>query len=89
MTTTGERPRPKPSADALVRILAPLFWDRKLNVSDLQEHPGWVLGRALMFGAAPQVSAARSFFGDEAIRDAVRKRGIDARTRNYWNLILG
>ncbi|MFQ5690362.1 MAG: helix-turn-helix domain-containing protein [Gemmatimonadota bacterium] len=75
-------------APELVRRIAPLFWDKPLAVSDLTDHARWVLGRVLMFGEPEQVRAARRFFGDEAIADAVRARAIDARTRNYWNLIL-
>ena len=78
----------RPAAVKLVRVLAPLFWDLKLDVSHVTGNPRWVLGRVLMFGTPTQVRAARSFYGDGAIRDAVRQRGIDARTRNYWNLML-
>ncbi len=78
----------RPTAEALVRLIEPLFWDAELQASDLTEHAAWLLGRVLSFGDAQQVAAVRAFFGDEAIRDAVRQRGIDVRTRNYWNLIL-
>jgi len=78
----------RPTAEALVRLIEPLFWDAELQASDLTKHAAWLLGRVLSFGDAQQVAAARAFFGDEAIRDAVRHRGVDARTRAYWNLIL-
>ncbi len=78
----------RPTAEALVRLIEPLFWDAELQASDLTKHAAWLLGRVLSFGDAQQVAAVRAFFGDEAIRDAVRQRGIDVRTRNYWNLIL-
>jgi hypothetical protein len=42
-----------------------------------------------MFGGREQVAAARSWYGDHALREAAGRRGIDARTRNYWNLVLG
>ncbi|MHC5007348.1 MAG: helix-turn-helix domain-containing protein [Planctomycetota bacterium] len=71
---------------SLAKLLSPLFWDQDL--SDKQEHRDWVLGRVLVFGNGQQVAAARSYFGDEAIRRAVERRGVDARTRNYWKLIL-
>ncbi len=71
---------------SLAKLLSPLFWDQDL--SDKEEHTDWVLGRVLVFGNREQVAAARSYFGDEAIRRAVERRGIDARTRNYWRLIL-
>ena len=77
---------PKMPWKSLAKLLSPLFWDHDL--SDRQEHPDWVLGRVLAFGNREQVAAARSYFGDEAIRRAVERRGIDARTRNYWRLIL-
>lgn len=71
---------------SLAKLLSPLFWDQDL--SDRPEHTDWVLGRVLAFGNREQVAAARSYFGDDAIRRAVERRGIDARTRNYWRLIL-
>jgi transcriptional regulator with XRE-family HTH domain len=78
-----------PSRKILMKILAPLFWERDLQESDLAEHPGWVLERVLTAGSLEQVRAARAFFGDEAVRCAAERRGVDPRTRNYWRLILG
>jgi hypothetical protein len=72
----------------LVRLISGLFWDRKLRVSDLDDHGSWVLARVLMFGSGEQVAGARAYFGDKAIRQAVRRREVDPRTRNYWSLIL-
>lgn len=82
------RPReePRPSWDALSKLLAPLFWDSDLG--DEPEHPEWLLGRVLSFGNREQVAAARRYFGDQAIRRAVERRGTDARTRGYWRVIL-
>src|SRR2546422_1906233 len=82
-------PARRVSSKALVRRLAPLFWDRDLRESDLSEHPGWVLERVLTAGNLEQVLAARAFFGDEAVGRAAERRGVDARTRRYWRLILG
>jgi transcriptional regulator with XRE-family HTH domain len=77
------------SRGRLRRILAPLFWDRDLRESDLARHADWVLERVLTSGDREQVRAARAYFGDEAVRRAVRRRGVDPRTRRYWRLILG
>ena len=79
----------RPSRKELVRKLAPLFWDRKLRESDLAEHAGWLLERVLTSGNQGQVLAARAYFGDEAVRRAAKRRGVDPRTRGYWRLILG
>lgn len=76
------------SATELLPVLAPLFWDHDLAASDFREHPSWVLERVLMFGNRPQMAAARTFFGDQAIRETVTRRGVDERTRNFWNVIL-
>ena len=76
------------SARALVRRLAPLFWDARLSVELFDAHPDWVVARVLTFGESAQVAAARQFFGDDAIRRAIRRRDVDARTRNYWNVLL-
>jgi hypothetical protein len=85
----GEPPLPaRPSAEETLSLLAPLFWDHELKASDLSEHGDWVLGRVLTFGSSTQVRAARGFYGDDAILAAVRRREIDPRTRNYWELIL-
>lgn len=80
---------PDRSPEALVRLLAPLFWDKPLTRADLDQHPQWVLRRVLMFGNREQVAAARRHFGDEAVRRAVGSRQVDAKTRNYWRLLLG
>jgi hypothetical protein len=73
----------------MVRLLRPLFWDKPLAACDLVDHRSWVLARVLLFGDRSQVRAARAFFGDDAIREALRRREIDARTRAYWAVILG
>ncbi len=84
----GYRAQP-PSRRGLVACLRPLFWDRPLSVRDLDEYPDWVLGRVLCYGSRRHVAQVRSFYGDDALRRAVTKRGIDPRTRNYWKIILG
>lgn len=79
----------RPDAQELLALIAPLFWDQELDESKLKDHGSWVLGRVLMFGNEAQVTAARSYFGEEAIRRAIKRRETDPRTRNYWELILG
>lgn len=78
----------RPSRKSLVQQLSSLFWDRELTEADLAEYPEWVLGRVLMFGNRSQAAAVRKHFGDEAVRRAVGRRGIEARTRAYWRLML-
>ena len=72
----------------LRNVIAPLFWDRKLRPADLGEYPDWVLERVLMFGNRHQVTTARQFYGDEAVARVAGRRGVDPKTRNYWNIIL-
>jgi transcriptional regulator with XRE-family HTH domain len=78
----------EPDTEEMVTLLAPLFWDHKLQDADLERHPDWVLGRVLMFGSQTQARAVRRYFGDRAILRAAGRREIDSRTRNYWELIL-
>jgi transcriptional regulator with XRE-family HTH domain len=78
----------RPSARALTRSIRPLFWDHDLGESDLVEHRDWVLARVLTEGSLEQVRAARAFFGDDAVLLAARRRGVDARTRTYWETVL-
>ena len=77
------------SAPADLReLLSPLFWDRKLRPTDFEKYPDWVLERVLMFGNRDQVIAARRFYGDEAVIRAAGRRGVDPKTRNFWNVVL-
>jgi transcriptional regulator with XRE-family HTH domain len=85
-TPSGEATTP--SSGRLLKLLSPLFWDRKLQAADLQRYQGWVLERVLAFGDWRQVVAARQFFGDEAVAQATERRGVDGRTRNFWKTIL-
>jgi transcriptional regulator with XRE-family HTH domain len=87
--TTPRRPARRPSPKTLVRQLAPLFWDRDLRETDLARHPGWLVERVLTSGTRAQVRAARAYFGDEVVRRALERRGVDPRTRQYWRLIIG
>ena len=89
VTSEARSSRKSRSASAVVRGLAPLFWDKPLREVDLVRHTSWVLARVLTAGDKHQVRAARAWFGDEAIRHAVKRRGVDARTRNYWRMMLG
>ena len=77
-----------PDPEGILALLAPLFWDHKLQDADLERHADWVLGRVLMFGTWTQVMAVRRYYGDDAILKAIGRREIDSRTRNYWGLIL-
>jgi transcriptional regulator with XRE-family HTH domain len=77
-----------PSRRRLVPLLSPLFWDRGLSGADFDDYPEWVMARVLMFGTREQVAGARSYYGDEMLQRALRRREIDARTRNYWTLML-
>ncbi len=85
----GQKAGGLPRPGRVVRILAPLFWDRDLVEEDLQRYPEWVLERVLVFGGRREVRVAREFFGDSAIRRTLNRRGVDEKTRNYWKLILG
>lgn len=82
-----ERPA-APPARRLLRLLAPLFWDKELTLSDLADYPEWVTRRVLMFGDRRQAAAVRDSYGDDAVRKAVAHRSVDARTRNYWTVLL-
>lgn len=81
-------PELKPLPSTLLELISPLFWDKDLQLSDLEEYQGWVLERVLMFGNWKQADAARRFYGDDAVAQATERRGVDERTRNFWNTIL-
>ena len=78
----------KPTKTNLVKLLTPLFWDKALDKNDLKQYPEWVLERVLMFGNRTQVAAARTWFGDDVVLAVANRRGVDARTRNFWRVVL-
>jgi len=84
---TGGEPA-RPSRARLLEILSPLFWDRDLQVSDLDRYRDWILARVLVFGNWRQVVAVRRFYGDDAILRATERRDVDDTTRVFWNTIL-
>ena len=86
-TGSGDAPAGTSPVD-LRKLLSPLFWDRELRPTDLDKYPDWVLERVLTSGNRDQVSAARRFYGDEAVARAAGRRGVDPKTRNYWSTIL-
>lgn len=79
----------RPSRKTLLKCLSPLFWDRDIAERDLEEYEGWVISRVLAFGNKKQAAAVRRYFGDQAILKSLDRRDVDARTRNYWKLLLG
>lgn len=81
-------PASVPSEAELVDLLAPLFWDRELDPAHLERFPGWVLERVVDFGNREQMAAARAWFGDEVLAEAIERPGVDVRSRNYWRMIL-
>jgi transcriptional regulator with XRE-family HTH domain len=81
-------PHPVPTAVELVDLLSPLFWDKELELAHLERFPGWVLERVVDFGSREQVSAARAWFGDQLLAEVIERPGVDARSRNYWRMLL-
>lgn len=73
----------------LVRRLSPLFWDVDLTEQHLEENSDWILRRVLQFGNWEDVHLVRLHFGDRAIRRAASHRSMDARTRRFWDVVLG
>jgi hypothetical protein len=76
----------KPSG--IVRLIAPLFWDRTITLDDLRNYPRWIICRTLMYGDMEQVRAMREYFGDELLKEALSLRAMDSKTRNFWTLVL-
>jgi transcriptional regulator with XRE-family HTH domain len=91
LTPSGQRSeaRSKASANRLRDHLSALFWDRELRTSDLDRYPDWVLERVLVLGDWAQVVEVREFYGDAAVLRAISRRGVDARTRVFWDTLLG
>ncbi|MFQ5718586.1 MAG: helix-turn-helix domain-containing protein [Acidobacteriota bacterium] len=83
-----EREPARPSVGRLLQLISPLFWDRRLHASDLERYQDWVVERVLMFGNWEQVMAMRRFYDDAAVARAIKRRGVDAKTRCFWTTVL-
>ena len=78
-----------PTAESVFEAVAPLFWDVDLIGDHVERHRQWILRRVLEYGDRDQVSLSRKYFGDDAVRRASQHRSMDARVRNFWEVILG
>lgn len=87
-TTNGTGDALPPGENAMIKLIAPLFWDSDLDPNHLRRYPVWVIGRVLMNGNMAQARAVRRFFGDTALREALTARGVDSRTKTYWSGVL-
>ncbi|MFC1499986.1 helix-turn-helix domain-containing protein [Candidatus Zixiibacteriota bacterium] len=65
-----------------------LFWDRKLTVDDLDEFPIWVIQRILTEGNLSQARLVVAYYGLDNVSDAVQGRGVDEKTRGFWECLL-
>jgi transcriptional regulator with XRE-family HTH domain len=86
---SGPVPGDASAPDRVREALAPLFWDTDLHCEHLSEYPQWVLRRVLEDGDREQHRIARTFFGDEAVRQALQHRSASPRVRRYWDVVLG
>ncbi|OGL43245.1 MAG: hypothetical protein A2161_09630, partial [Candidatus Schekmanbacteria bacterium RBG_13_48_7] len=73
----------------LLDLISPLFWDKRITKSDLKNYPLWVVKRVLMYGSWQQVQSIRRHYGDNLLREAIFSRGLDAKTKNFWKLLMG
>lgn len=78
----------KPTRGYLYEKVTKLFWDRELAAEDLDIHPVWVLKRVLTAGTLEQVQLAVSYYGSERLTEVIQGRGIDEKTRSFWEIVL-
>lgn len=78
----------KPNHLEVYRKIRNLFWDRKLVPADLDNHPHWILRRILTEGYIDQVRAAVPYYGYSLVSDVIEGRGIDPKTKSFWQNIL-
>ncbi len=81
---SGERPAKKPDRKRLFESVHSLFWDRDISASDLDDFPVWALRRILMEGSLTQARLAVAYYGTERMVEVIRSRGIDDKTRAFW-----
>jgi len=82
---TSQR-KPKP-AELFVKIQN-LFWDKKITEDDLGTYPVWVLRRILIEGNLEQIKTAIAYYSLERVAEVIKGKGIDAKTRSFWELVL-
>ena len=78
----------KPQRREVKRLIDPLIWDRDISAQDLDQYPRWIIMRVLMWGNMEQARMVRRYYGDNAIREAIKARGMDGRTRSFWRTVL-
>jgi len=65
-----------------------LFWDRKITAAELDEFPVWVLQRILTEGNLKQVRLVVAYYGLDRVAEAIQGRGVDEKTRVFWECLL-
>lgn len=80
-----EQALPNASRHEVVDQLRRLFWDKKLQPADLEEHPEWVMRRVLEMGALRDVRALIGLLGkDRFLGHLQRLRFESAKTARLW-----
>ncbi len=77
--------------NTLPKKFSPLFWDTYRSDIDLEEHAPFVMERILEHGTWESVLWLREYYGDEAIKQYILKRGykvLSSKTLNYWKNTL-
>ena len=88
--TTGDwlTSQRKPAPGELFEKVQNLFWDKKITKDDLGTYPVWVLRRILMEGNLEQIKIAVAYYGLERVAEVLKGKGVDAKTRSFWELVL-
>jgi transcriptional regulator with XRE-family HTH domain len=78
-----------PSDATGLRRLHRLFWDRRLQASDLRNYPQWVVRRVLELGNLADLRALIELMGRKALlRQAAGLRFSSAKTERFWSTLL-
>ncbi|MBU1159652.1 MAG: hypothetical protein ABIJ28_04285 [Patescibacteria group bacterium] len=72
------------------RELKKYFWDVDTDKLDIKTYPEYVILRVLEYGDATALRwLFRNFKKSDFKKVLTKRRGISAKTANYWGLILG
>lgn len=65
------------------------FWDVDFSGLDIEKYPGFIAERIMNYGDLKGIKWLLSWADRDFIKDlAVNSRNLNAKTRNYWQVLL-
>ena len=77
------------SIDPVLCRIGRLFWDRPLEVNDLEKYPGWVVSRVIHYGDLDDVRGLARIMGRRVFLETIAGLGtLSPKVAALWDAIL-